>query len=181
MDVTSILSMVDSEQLMTIIVGIFAVIGYVIAAVKQAQKKNAEGVVENTKLALEKAKSVATAINNFFTPDVPMDAEQEALITEGVVTERSWKMETAMRVSLFNMLIKFGASCTQDGINSVVDSAEAKGCVEYGILVEDHDGNPATSCKSAFVTYGAASLMSYSEVQNMCASRANAPLFVIGG
>ena len=62
----------------------------------------------------------------------------------------------------------------ENGLRHVIDDMESKTQVEYGILVEDHDGNPDTSCKSAFVSYGSFTLLSYNQVVNTCRNRGGA-------
>ena len=152
MDVTSILSMIDPEQIITIIVGIIAVIGYVIAAIKNAQKKNAEGASENATLALEKAKEVIGNISDVFRSDIPQTGAQTAALSE--VSDKTWKTPDSVKDQVYVWLRAKAAEITKSDLLGLIALAEYDKQVEYGIIVVDKYGEPCTDCEHAFISYG---------------------------
>lgn len=102
-------------------------------------------------------------------PSIPQTEAQTEVIES--VPESIWKMDGAMYAELVKQLTASGAKFNENGLRHVIDDMESKTQVEYGILVEDHDGNPDTYCKSAFVSYGSFTLMSYNQVVNTCRNR----------
>ncbi|HJJ50717.1 MAG TPA: hypothetical protein O0X01_04250 [Methanocorpusculum sp.] len=105
-------------------------------------------------------------------PSIPQTEAQTEVIES--VPESIWKMDDAMYAELVKQLTASGAKFNENGLRHVIDDMESKTQVEYGILVEDHDGNPDTSCKSAFVSYGSFTLLSYNQVVNTCRNRGGA-------
>ena len=131
------------------------------------------------KLVTEKAlnKDLAGTISgiiDLMSSDVPQTAEQTALITDGIVPGKTWKMTEDNKDQLFRDLRNWGAEIRKGDLLAVIAKAEAESQVEYGIILHDHKGNIDRSIINegkgldqehevyhAFVSYGNTSVQTY--------------------
>ena len=131
---------------------IFGIIGIAVAMFNGYQKSGLQGMYN--------------AFVDGMTSSVPQTPEQTKAIL--AAPAETWKMDRPTYTELVKQLTESGAKFNERGLRAIVDEMESKAQVEYGIVVEDHDGNPATECKSAFISYGRFTLLSYSQVYITC-------------
>lgn len=119
-------------------------------------------------------KGALTAVIDLMSSDVPQTKAQTALITEGIVPDKTWKMTDANKDQLFRDLRNWGAEIRKGDLLAVIAKAEAESQVEYGIILHDHKGNTDRSIINkgkgsdqehevyhAFVSYGNTSVQTY--------------------
>jgi len=119
-------------------------------------------------------KGALTAVIDLMSSDVPQTEAQTALITEGIVPDKTWKMNDANKDQLFRDLRNWGAEIRKGDLLAVIAKAEAESQVEYGIILQDHKGNTDRSIINkgkgsdqehevyhAFVSYGNTSVQTY--------------------
>ena len=149
---------------------ITTVLGVVAAVIEKYKNKDLSG-------ALSVAIDGYNTIVDLFDPAVPQtDAQTEQLNN---IPARTWKMSDEIYSELYKQLVDGGAEVNERGLRATVDLMESKGIVEYGIIVEDHDGDPDTTCDSAFISYGMFVLMSPTSVYAACNRAAGAPITAI--
>ena len=149
---------------------ITTVLGVVAAVIEKYKNKDLSG-------ALSVAIDGYTTVVDLFDPAVPQtDAQTEQLNN---IPARTWKMSDEIYAQLYKQLVAGGAAVNERGLRATVDLMESKGIVEYGIIVEDHDGDPDTTCDSAFISYGMFVLMSPTSVYAACNRAAGAPVTAI--
>ena len=175
MDIASL----DPTMLSTIVAGVFALILAICNVIQEFQKKDKDKTIAAGETAIASGVSLVKNLIKLFSSDVPMDKEQEALITEGIVPAKTCFMSDEIYSQFYKQLIAGGASVNERGLRATVDLMESKGIVEYGIIVEDHDGKPETTCNSAFISYGMFVLMSAVDVYAACNHAAGAPVTAI--
>ena len=124
-------------------------------------------------------KGAFAAFIDGMNPSIPQTEAQTKAIESAPVS--TWKMDDSMYTELVKQLTEHGAVFNERGLRAVVDKMESDTQVEYGILVEDHDGNPNTNCKSAFVSYGTFTLLTYSQVMTTCTNHGGALVTAIAG
>lgn len=135
------------------------------------------------KLVLEKAKNkdlagTISGIIDLMSSDVPQDEAQTALITDGIVPEKTWKMNDANKERLFKDLRNWGAEIRWPDLLAVIAKAESESQVEYGIILYDHNGKINQSIINAgkgpdqehevyhgFVSYGNPSVQTLNETE----------------
>lgn len=137
------------------------------------------------KLVVEKAKNkdlagTISGIIDLMSSDVPQDEAQTALIENGTVPGKTWKMSDANKTQLFNDLRNSGGEVRKEDLLAVIAKAEAESQVEYAILLVDHKGEPDRTiinplsdtqkdpCQQhevyhGFVSYGIPSVQTYEE------------------
>ena len=170
------ISTFDPTMISTIIAGVFALILAIGNVIQEFQKKDKDKTIAASETAIASGIALVKNVVNLFSSDVPTDKEQEALITEGIVPTKTCFMSDEIYSQFYKQLIAGGASVNERGLRATVDLMESKGIVEYGIIVEDHDGNPSTTCQSAFISYGMFVLMSPTSVYAACNHAAGAPV-----
>ena len=119
-------------------------------------------------------KGALTAVIDLMSSDVPQTKAQTALITNGIVPDKTWKMTDANKDQLFRDLRNWGAEIRKGDLLAVIAKAEAESQVEYGIILHDHKGNTDRSIINkgkgsdqehevyhAFVSYGNTSVQTY--------------------
>ena len=173
------ISTFDPTMISTIIAGVFALILAIGNVIQEIQKKDKDKTIAAGETAIASGVSLVKNVIKLFSSDVPTDKEQEALIAEGIVPARTWKMSDEIYSEFHKQLVAGGAKVNERGLRATVDLMESKGIVEYGIIVEDHDGNPSTTCQSAFISYGMFVLMSPTSVYAACNHAAGAPVTAI--
>lgn len=169
----------DPTTMSTIAAGIIALILAVGNVIQEYQKKNKDKTIAAGEVAINAGIDLTKNIIKFYSSDVPMDAEQEALITEDVVPAKTWKMDDATYNEMVKQLKEGGAVFNERGVRYNVDILESKMTPEYGFIFEDHDRNPQTNCKCVFVSYGRFSLMSAASVYAACNHAVGAPVIAI--
>ncbi len=173
------ISTFDPTMISTIIAGVFALILAIGNVIQEFQKKDKDKTIAAGETAIASGVSLVKNVIKLFSSDVPMDKEQEALITDGIVPVKTVAMSDEIYSQFYKQLIAGGAKVNERGLRATVDLMESKGIVEYGIIVEDHDGNPDTTCQSAFISYGMFVLMSPTSVYAACNKAAGAPVAAI--
>lgn len=171
MDITST---IDPDQIILVIGGIIAVLGYVIALIKNIQKKNVEGALDTSEKLVEAGKKVLSEAIDLFSSDVPQTEAQTALIENGTVPAKTWVMTDKNKNDLWTNLRAHGGEFTRNDLNDLVSWAEGIGDVEYAIVLVDKNGNPdkrvriadnpATEIYHAFVSYGVPTYAKYDDV-----------------
>ena len=169
----------DPTTISTIVAGIIALILAIGNVIQEYQKKDKDKTIAAGEVAINAGIELTKNIIKFFSSDVPMDTEQEALITTEIVPAKTWKMSDEIYSELYKQLVDGGAEVNERGLRVTIDLMESKGIVEYGIIVEDHDGDPDTTCDSAFISYGMFVLMSPTSVYAACNRAAGAPITAI--
>ena len=169
----------EPTTISTIVAGIIALILAIGNVIQEYQKKDKDKTIAAGETAIESGASLLKNVIKLFSSDVPMDKEQEALITDGIVPARTWKMSDEIYAQLYKQLVAGGAAVNERGLRATIDLMESKGIVEYGIIVEDHDGDVDTTCDSAFISYGMFVLMSANSVYAACNRAAGAPITAI--
>jgi hypothetical protein len=111
------------------------------------------------KLVTEKAlnKDLAGTISgiiDLMSSDVPQTAEQTALITDGIVPGKTWKMTDDTKTSMLTWLRAKGGEFTRTDLDAVIAQAEWESQVEYAVVIVDHNGEPDMTVDHAFVSYG---------------------------
>ena len=173
------ISTFDPTMLSTINAGVFALILAIGNDIQEVQKKDKDKTIAAGETAIASGVSLVKNVIKLFSSDVPMDKEQEALITDGIVPVKTCFMSDEIYSEFHKQLIAGGAKVNERGLRATVNLMESKGIVEYGIIVEDHDGDPDTTCKSAFISYGMFVLMSPTSVYAACNHAAGAPVTAI--
>ena len=160
----------DPTTIGLVITIITTVLGVVAAVIEKYKNKDLAG-------ALSVALGGYNTIVDLFDPAVPQtDAQTEQLNN---IPARTWKMSDEIYAQLYKQLTAGGAAVNERGLRATVDLMESKGIVEYGIIVEDHDGDVDTTCDSAFISYGMFVLMSANSVYAACNRAAGAPVTAI--
>lgn len=160
----------DPASIGLVITIITTILGVVAAVIEKYKNNDLTG-------ALSVAIDGYNAVVDLFDPSVPQtDAQTEQLDN---VPARTWRMSDEIYTEMYKQLIAGGASVNERGLRATVDLMESKGIVEYGIIVEDRDGNPDTTCMSAFISYGMFVLMSPTSVYAACNKAAGAPVTAI--
>ena len=153
----------DPTSIGLVITIITTVLGVVAAVIEKYKNKDLSGAL--------------SAVVDLFDPAVPQtDAQTEQLNN---IPARTWKMSDEIYAQLYKQLVAGGAAVNERGLRATVDLMESKGIVEYGIIVEDHDGDVDTTCDSAFISYGMFVLMSANSVYAACNRAAGAPVTAI--
>jgi len=176
MDITSILSTIDLNQIILVMSGIIAVLGYIVAAIENVKKKNTQGALENSEKAVEAGKKVLSDAIDLFSSDVPQTEAQTTLLENGTVPAKTCFMSDANKDQLFHDLRNWGAEIRKGDLLAVIAKAEAESQVEYGIILHDHKGNTDRSIINkgkgsdqehevyhAFVSYGNTSVQTYDD------------------
>ncbi len=166
----------DPTTISTIVAGIIALILAVGNVIQEYQKKDKDKTIAAGEVAINAGIDLTKNIIKFFSSDVPMDAEQEALITTETVPAKTWKMDDANKDQLFRDLRNWGAEIRKGDLLAVIAKAEAESQVEYGIILQDHKGNTDRSIINkgkgadqehevyhAFVSYGNTSVQTYDD------------------
>ena len=91
----------DPTTISTIVAGIIALILAVGNVIQEYQKKDKDKTIAAGEVAINAGIDLTKNIIKFFSSDVPMDAEQEALITTETVPAKTWKMDDANKDQLF--------------------------------------------------------------------------------
>ena len=175
MDISSF----DPTMISTIVAGVFALILAIGNVIQEFQKKDKDKTIAAGETAIASGVSLVKNVIKLFSSDVPMDKEQEALITDGIVPAKTWKMDDVTYNEMIKQLIEGGAVFNERGVRYNVDLMESKMNVEYGFVFEDHDRNPQTNCKCVFISYGRFSLMPAASVYAACNHAAGAPVTAI--
>ena len=131
----------DPTTISTIVAGIIALILAVGNVIQEYQKKDKDKTIAASETAIASGIALVKNVVNLFSSDVPMDAEQEALITTETVPAKTWKMDDANKDQLFHDLRNWGAEIRKGDLLAVIAKAEAESQVEYGIILQDHKGN----------------------------------------
>ena len=153
----------DPTSIGLVITIITTVLGVVAAVIEKYKNKDLSGAL--------------SAVVDLFDPAVPQtDAQTEQLNN---IPARTWKMSDEIYAQLYKQLVNSGAAVNERGLRATIDLMESKGIVEYGIIVEDHDGDVDTTCDSAFISYGMFVLMSANSVYAACNRAAGAPVTAI--
>jgi len=169
----------DPTTVSTIVAGIIALILAVGNVIQEYQKKDKDKTIAAGEVAVNAGIDLTKNVIKFFSSDVPMDAEQEALITTEIVPAKTWKMDDATYNEMIKQLKEGGAVFNERGIRYNVDILESKMIPEYGLIFEDHDRNAQTNCKCVFVSYGRFSLMPAASVYAACNHAVGAPVIAI--
>jgi len=111
-------------------------------------------------------------------PEKPQTEAQTKVIEK--LPERIWAMSDADVAELSRQLKATGAVWTGDALERTIADMVEKKIVEFGIIVEDHDGIIETESQSAFVSYGSFTLMSKASAENRCTQR-SAPAWYLAG
>ena len=160
----------DPTSIGLVITIITTVLGVVAAVIEKYKNKDLSG-------ALSVALDGYNTVVDLFDPAVPQtDAQTEQLNN---IPARTWKMSDEIYAQLYKQLVANGAAVNERGLRAIIDLMESKGIVEYGIIVEDHDGDADTTCDSAFISYGMFVLMSANSVYAACNRAAGAPVTAI--
>ena len=166
-----------------VILGIITSIGFIISCIKNVmqslEKKDLKEALQTANEGVEAGVKLGKTLIKFFSSDVPMDEEQEALITNEIVPAKTWKMDDATYDEMVKQLKEGGAVFNERGVRYNVDILESKMTPEYGFIFEDHDRNPQTNCKCVFVSYGRFSLMPAASVYAACNHAVGAPVIAI--
>ena len=120
---------------------ITTVLGVIAAVIEKYKNKDLSG-------ALSVAIDGYNTVVDLFDPAVPQTESQTEQLNN--IPARTWKMSDEIYSQLYKQLTDGGA-VNERGLRATIDLMESKGIVEYGIIVEDHDGNPDTTCDSAFI------------------------------
>ena len=169
----------DPTTISTIVAGIIALILAVGNVIQEYQKKDKDKTIAAGETAIASGVSLVKNVIKLFSSDVPTDEAQTALISEGIVPVKTVTMSDEIYSEFHKQLVAGGAKVNERGLRATVDLMERKGVVEYGIIVEDHDGDPDTTCQSAFISYGMFVLMSPTSVYAACNKAAGAPVTAI--
>ena len=165
MDITSILSTIDLDQIILVIGGIIAVLGYIVAAIENVKKKNTQGALENSEKAVEAGKKVLSDAIDLFSSDVPQTEAQTALLENGIVPAKTWKMTGENKDMLWTWLRAKGGEFTRADLDAVITQAESDNQVEYAIVIVDHKGKVDEAVDHAFVSYGYHVSGKYAEIK----------------
>ena len=160
----------DPTSIGLVITIITTVLGVVAAVIEKYKNKDLAG-------ALSVALDGYNTVVDLFDPAVPQTDSQTEQLNN--IPARTWKMSDEIYSELYKQLVDGGAAVNERGLRATVDLMESKGIVEYGIIVEDHDGDPDTTCDSAFISYGMFVLMSPTSVYAACNRAAGAPVTAI--
>ena len=160
----------DPTSIGLVITIITTVLGVVAAVIEKYKNKDLTG-------ALSVAIDGYNTVVDLFDPEVPQTESQTEHLNN--IPARTWKMSDEIYAQLYKQLVAGGAEVNERGLRATVDLMESKGIVEYGIIVEDHDGDPDTTCDSAFISYGMFVLMSPTSVYAACNRAAGAPITAI--
>ena len=160
----------DPTSIGLVITIITTVLGVVAAVIEKYKNKDLTG-------ALSVAIDGYNTVVDLFDPAVPQTESQTEHLNN--IPARTWKMSDEIYSEFHKQLVVGGAKVNERGLRATVDLMESKGIVEYGIIVEDHDGNPDTTCDSAFISYGMFVLMSPTSVYAACNKAAGAPVTAI--
>ena len=153
----------DPTSIGLVITIITTVLGVVAAVIEKYKNKDLSGAL--------------SAVVDLFDPAVPQTDAQTKQLNN--IPARTWKMSDEIYAQLYKQLVANGAAVNERGLRATVDLMESKGIVEYGIIVEDHDGDVDTTCDSAFISYGMFVLMSANSVYAACNRAAGAPVTAI--
>jgi len=170
MDISSF----DPTMISTIVAGVFALILAIGNVIQEFQKKDKDKTIAAGETAIASGVSLVKNVIKLFSSDVPMDKEQEALITDGIVPAKTCFMSDANKESLWTNLRAHGGEFTRNDLNDLVSWAEGNKDVEYAIILVDKNGNPdkrvrvegkpETEIYHAFVSYGVPTYAKYDEV-----------------
>ena len=160
----------DPTSIGLVITIITTVLGIVAAVIEKYKNKDLTG-------ALSVAIDGYNTVVDLFDPAVPQTEAQTEHLNN--IPARTWKMSDEIYSQFYKQLVAGGAAVNERGLRATVDLMESKGIVEYGIIVEDHDGDPDTTCDSAFISYGMFVLMSPTSVYAACNRAAGAPVTAI--
>ena len=160
----------DPTSIGLVITIITTVLGVVAAVIEKYKNKDLTG-------ALSVALDGYNTIVDLFDPAVPQTESQTEQLNN--IPARTWKMSDEIYSQFYKQLVAGGAEVNERGLRATIDLMESKGIVEYGIIVEDHDGDPDTTCDSAFISYGMFVLMSPTSVYAACNHAAGAPVTAI--
>jgi len=160
----------DPTSIGLVITIITTVLGVVAAVIEKYKNKDLSGALS---VALEGYNTIV----DLFDPAVPQTESQTEQLNN--IPARTWKMSDEIYSEFHKQLVAGGAKVNERGLRATVDLMESKGIVEYGIIVEDHDGDPDTTCDSAFISYGMFVLMSANSVYAACNRAAGAPITAI--
>ena len=160
----------DPTTIGLVITIITTVLGVVAAVIEKYKNKDLAG-------ALSVALDGYNTVVDLFDPAVPQTESQTKQLNN--IPARTWKMSDEIYAQLYKQLTDGGAAVNERGLRATVDLMESKGIVEYGIIVEDHDGDVDTTCDSAFISYGMFVLMSANSVYAACNRAAGAPITAI--
>ena len=160
----------DPTSIGLVITIITTVLGVVAAVIEMYKNKDLSG-------ALSVALDGYNTVVDLFDPAVPQTDAQTKQLNN--IPARTWKMSDEIYAQLYKQLVANGAAVNERGLRATIDLMESKGIVEYGIIVEDHDGDVDTTCDSAFISYGMFVLMSANSVYAACNRAAGAPVTAI--
>ncbi len=155
----------DPTTVSTIVAGIIALILAIGNVIQEYQKKNKDKTIAAGEVAVNAGIDLTKNIIKFYSSDVPMDKEQEALITEEVVPAKTWKMTSENKDMLWTWLRAKGGEFTRTDLDAVVAQAESEVQVEYAIIIVDHKGNVDETVDHAFVSYGIPIFGKYAEIK----------------
>lgn len=129
--------------------------------------------------ALKAAAEEFVNYDKLMTQEEPMTKEQEALITSGKVSDRTWKMSDETFRQMCETLERYEVLVNHQELRDLVTFAEKGNNVDYGILITDKDGNVDRTAKThIYVSYGTPMYVSY-EVAKHNAEVGNSPLYYI--
>lgn len=122
------------------------------------------------KLVAEKAlnrdlNGTVAGIIDLMSSDVPQTEAQTALITEGIVPDKTWKMTGENKDMLWTWLRAKGGEFTRTDLDAVITQAESDSQVEYAIFIVDHKGKVDETVDHAFVSYGYHVSGKYAEIK----------------
>jgi len=160
----------DPTTIGLVITIITTVLGVVAAVIEKYKNKDLTG-------ALSVAIDGYNTVVDLFDPAVPQTESQTEQLNN--IPARTWRMSDEIYSQLYKQLVAGGAEVNERGLRATIDLMESKGIVEYGIIVEDHDGDADTTCDSAFISYGMFVLMSANNVYAACNRAAGAPVTAI--
>lgn len=155
----------DPTTVSTIVAGIIALILAVGNVIQEYQKKDKDKTIAAGETAIESGASLLKNVIKLFSSDVPMDKEQEALITDGIVPAKTWKMTDDNKDMLWTWLRAKGGEFTRADLDAVITQAETDNQVEYAIVIVDHKGKVDEAVDHAFVSYGIPIFGKYAEIK----------------
>ena len=155
----------DPTTISTIVAGIIALILAVGNVIQEYQKKDKDKTIAAGEVAINAGIDLTKNIIKFFSSDVPMDKEQEALITTETVPAKTWKMTSENKDMLWTWLRAKGGEFTRADFDAVITQAESDNQVEYAIVIVDHKGKVDEAVDHAFVSYGYHVCGKYAEIK----------------
>ena len=157
----------DPTSIGLVITIITTVLGVVAAVIEKYKNKDLSG-------ALSVAIDGYNTVVDLFDPAVPQTESQTKQLNN--IPARTWKMDDANKDQLFRDLRNWGAEIRKGDLLAVIAKAEAESQVEYGIILQDHEGNTDRSIINkgkgadqehevyhAFVSYGNTSVQTYDD------------------